>query len=121
MALPFNLLTPFWKAPFSGDVEVSQEIHPRFWSSDIKGSPYIEDKVVTEVASYGKQLGKVLEALQALSLSTGTPLPEIDALTAEITEVKRRSIDELRAEAVAALERLRKVDETAWRDVVGRE
>ena len=49
------------RAPFSGDV--TQEITPRFLFPDIKGSPAIEERVVREVASYGKQLGKVLEAL----------------------------------------------------------
>lgn len=113
----FDVLAPIFRAPFSGDV--TQEITPNFLSSNIKGSPAIESKVITNVASYGKQLGKILDALQHLSASTGTAMPEIDLLVREIDKVKERSRDELREEAEAALARLRKADEDAWRDLTG--
>lgn len=117
MPTPFDIWSPIFRAPFSGDV--TQEITPRFLSPDIKGSPAIEEKVVREVASYGKQLGKVLEALQALSAATDTPLPEIDALVAEVETVKADAKEALRAEAEAALMRLKAVDEDGWREVRG--
>lgn len=117
MPTPFDIWSPIFRAPFSGDV--TQEITPRFLSPDIKGSPAIEEKVVREVASYGKQLGKVLEALQALSAATDTPLPEIDALVAEVETVKADAKEALRAEAEAALARLKAVDEDGWREVLG--
>ncbi|MBS8225242.1 hypothetical protein [Vannielia litorea] len=113
MTHPFDIWAPILKAPFSGDV--TQEIVPRILSPEIAGIPEIEQEIQTEVASYGTQLGKVLEALKALSAATGTPLPEIDALVAEVEEVKEKSRAAYRAEAVAALERLRRVDEPAWR------
>ncbi|MBY6047287.1 hypothetical protein [Vannielia litorea] len=113
MTSPFDIWAPILRAPFSGDV--TQEITPRFLSPEIEGIPEIEQRVQTEVASYGKQLGKVLEALQALSAATGTPLPEIDKLVAGVETVKAKSREEYRAEAVAALDRLRSVDEPAWR------
>ncbi|KMK68321.1 hypothetical protein [Puniceibacterium sp. IMCC21224] len=116
MITPFDVWAPMFRAPFSGDV--TQEIVPRFFSPDIKGIPEIELKVQTEVASYGKQLGKILEALQALSVATNTPLPEIDELVAGVREVKAASRVEIRADAEAALERLRAVDEDGWRDVI---
>lgn len=92
---------------------------PRLFSPDIKGIPKIEQKVQTEVASYGKQLGKVLEALQTLATATKTPLPEIEALVVNIKAVKEDSRSEFRADAEAALARLRAVDEDSWREVVG--
>ena len=117
MITPFDVCAPMFRAPFSGDV--TQEIVPRLFSPDIKGVPEIEHKVLTEVASYGKQLGKVLEALQILSASTQTPLPDIDALVTGIEAVKEKSKAAIRADAMAALERLRAIDEDSWREVVG--
>lgn len=116
---PFDIWAPMFRAPFSGDV--NQAIVPRFFSPDYKGVPEIEDKVQTQVASYGTQLGKILEALQALSDQTGTPLPEIDKLVAGVEEVKKTSREELRADAEAALARLKAVDRPAWRAMTGQE
>jgi hypothetical protein len=117
MTTPFDVWAPIFRAPFSGDV--TQEIEPRLFSPDIKGIPEIEHKVQTEVASYGKQLGKLLEAMQALSTATNTPLPEIDTLVDGIKGVKDRCRADIRADAEAALARLRTVDEDGWREVTG--
>ncbi|SHH95348.1 hypothetical protein [Marivita hallyeonensis] len=116
MLTPFDIWAPMFRAPFSGDV--TQEITPRFFSPDIQGIPEIEHKVQTEVASYGKQLGKILEALQTLSKATDTPLPEIDTLVTEIEAIKDESKASFKDDAVAALDRLRKADKDAWQDVV---
>lgn len=64
-----------------------------------------------EVARYGNQLGKVLEALQVLAAEAELDLPEIDGPVAKITEVKTDAKETLRAEAQAALARLKAVDE----------
>lgn len=117
MLTPFDIWSPIFRAPFSGDV--TQEITPRILSPDIKGSPTIEARVQREVASYGKQLGKVLEALQVLGEATGTALPEIDGLVAEVEAVKADAKEALRADAEAALARLKAVDEDGWREVLG--
>lgn len=109
---PFDIWAPMFRAPFSGDV--TQAIVPRVFSPDYKGVPEIEDKVQAEVASYGKQLGKILEALQELSDKTETPLPVIDALVADIEAVKKASVEELRANVEDALARLKKADEATW-------
>ncbi|MEO0912374.1 MAG: hypothetical protein AAFY59_05210 [Pseudomonadota bacterium] len=116
MATPFDIWAPVFRAPFSGDV--TQEIEPNVHLGAVKGVAQIEHKVQTEVASYGTQLGKILEALQTLSSATQTPLPEIDTLVAQIEAVKAQSQDALRADAEAALLRLREADGDAWRDVV---
>ena len=115
---PFDIWAPILRAPFSGDV--TQEIIPRIFSPDIKGIPEIEQRVLTEVASYGKQLGKVMEALQILATKTGADLPEIDKLVAEVKSVKETSLDAIRQDATEALARLKQADEEAWRGLVGR-
>ena len=115
MMTPFDVWAPMFRAPFSGDV--TQEIVPRLFSPDIAGVPEIETRIHAEVASYGTQLGKVLDALQTLATATGTDLPEIDALVARIDAAKTQSRDTLRADAERALERLRAVDEDGWRSL----
>ena len=116
MINPFDVWAPVFRAPFSGDV--TQEIVPRVFSPDIKGSPEIESRIQVEVASYGKQLGKILEALQALSEKTQTPLPEIDELIAGVEAVKESGKDKLRADAETAMQRLKSVDREAWRKII---
>ncbi|GIT91191.1 hypothetical protein JANAI62_16460 [Jannaschia pagri] len=113
MITPFDIWAPMIRAPFSGDV--TQEITPRVLSPDIAGQTEIERTIHTEVASYGTQLGKILEALQTLSDATKTPLPDIDKLVTKVETAKTRNKDDLRADAKAALERLRAVDEDGWR------
>ncbi|MEO0939073.1 MAG: hypothetical protein AAFY38_13045 [Pseudomonadota bacterium] len=115
MTTPFDVWAQILKAPFSGDV--TQHIAPRVLSPQIKGSREIEARVEAEVASYGKQLGKILEALQVLAQAEGVKLPEIDALVAGVEAVKADSRQALRAEAEQALARLKDVDEAAWRDL----
>ncbi|WP_299604296.1 hypothetical protein [uncultured Tateyamaria sp.] len=112
MMTPFDVWAPMFRAPFSGDV--TQEIVPRVFSPDIAGSAEIEARIQTDVASYGTQLGKVLEALQTLAAATKTDLPEIDALVAQIEGVKDQSRDTIRADAERALARLKAVDRDGW-------
>ncbi len=104
----FGPWAPVFEAPFSGDV--TQTIEPRILSPDIAGVPEIETKVVTEVASYGTQLGKILEALQVLAKAQGTELNEINELSADIEKVKAASKDALKRDAEAALDRLQRAD-----------
>lgn len=116
---PYDVWAPMFRAPFSGDV--IQEISPHLFSPEIKGVPKIEHKVQTEVASFGKQLGKILEALRELSKATDTPLPEIQKLIEGVEAVKAESIEEIQADAEAALERLKKTDIKAWKKLVAQQ
>ncbi|MHC0054562.1 hypothetical protein [Actibacterium sp. D379-3] len=104
-------------APFSGDV--IQSIEPRVFSPDIAGDAEIEERIHMNVASYGRQLGKILEALELLSAATGTDLPAITDLVARVEAEKAERRSSLRAEAEAALAKLRQVDPEAWRDLSG--
>lgn len=113
---PFPSITTSIHAPFSGDV--SQNIEPRVFSPDIAGDAEAEYRIHRNVASYGTQLGKILDALEVLSEATGTDLPEIDALIAGVKAEKETHRETLRREAQEALARLKAVDERAWKGVV---
>jgi hypothetical protein len=69
---------PFWifRSPWSGDV--AQRITAPWFSPSLTvnyaGDPAVEDRVVTEVASYGKQLGWLTEI--AIALAKMQPVPE---------------------------------------------
>ena len=69
---------PFWifRGPWSGDV--AQRITAPWFSPSLTvnyaGDPAVEDRVVTEVASYGKQLGWLTEI--AIALARMQPVPE---------------------------------------------
>ena len=105
---PFDIWSPIFRAPFSGNV--TQEISPQLFSSSVQGVPEIEHKIQTDVASYGKQLGKILEALQELSANTNTPLPATDDLVEKVAATKAECKEELRAHAAKAVARLQAAD-----------
>ncbi|MEL7183025.1 MAG: hypothetical protein AAFY65_15950 [Pseudomonadota bacterium] len=110
---PFDIWAPIIRAPFSGDV--TQEIVPRVLSPEIQGVPEIEHRVQTEVASYGQQLDILIGALRTLSDATKTPLPQVEHLYQQVEAVKADSKAAYRAQAEAALAKLRAVDEDGWR------
>lgn len=113
MLTPYDIWAPIFRAPFSGDV--TQEITPRFMSPDFKGNAEIEHRVQTEVASYGKQIGKILEALQILAADADISLNDIDHLVDKVEDIKSQSKDSIRARAEEAMAKLREVDEESWR------
>ena len=108
---------PLWmfRAPWSGDV--AQRITAPWFSPSLTvnyaGDPAVEDRVVTEVASYGKQLGWLTEI--AIALAKRQPLPEetlrrLEKATKDIDAIKKQ----VRASAVEAannaLDRLERDD-----------
>lgn len=105
---PFEMWAPTFHAPWSGDV--IQEIAPRLFSDDIAGVPEIEERVTREVASYGAQLGKILDALQVLAKAQDTELPEIDTLVLKVDAIKSDCRAALHADAERALARLERAD-----------
>ncbi|WP_171100235.1 hypothetical protein [Ruegeria sp. HKCCD7255] len=112
---PFSVWSPQFRFPLSGDVQ--QDIDPVLAGS-IRGVPAIEARVQREVASYGTQLGKVLEALQALSQSTNTALPDIDALVDGVEAVKVECKQALRDHAEEALRKLQQADPEGFEALV---
>jgi len=108
---------PLWmfRAPWSGDV--AQRITAPWFSPSLTvnyaGDPAVEDRVVTEVASYGKQLGWLTEI--AIALAERQTLPEetlrrLEKATRDIDAIKKQ----VRASAVEAannaLDRLERDD-----------
>ncbi|WP_095588812.1 hypothetical protein [Actibacterium ureilyticum] len=119
MSYPFSLFPTIrteFHAPLSGDV--TQNVEPRVFSPDIAGDPRIESRIHRNIASYGTQLGKILEALETLSAATDTPLPQIDSLVERVEAEKTHHRETLRREAEEALMRLKRADETAWTEVI---
>lgn len=96
---------PLWmfRAPWSGNV--AQRITAPWFSPSLTvnyaGDAAVEDRVVTEVASYGKQLGWLTEIV--ISSASGQPLPtetlaRLEKAAREIDAIKEQS----RASAVEA-------------------
>ncbi|WP_133513188.1 hypothetical protein [Candidatus Thiosymbion oneisti] len=84
MFFPFSL--PFFPfnlhGPSSGDLSLfSPEVH-------IAGNPKIEKKVVTDVASYGTQLGTLSKVV--LALAEGKESEHIDQLDQHIDQLRKR-------------------------------
>ncbi len=105
---PF-VYSPTFEYPLSGDI--TQGIAPVF--GDIEGIPEVEHEVVTSVASYGKQLGKLTEAVLALAEQAGVDAEEIEAvrqISAGVEAAKLRAAEKVRARAKAAAERADKLD-----------
>lgn len=106
-----NTLLDWWdparyglQAPFSGDV--TQDINPvtRWFSPTFvtyQGDMDIEEKVVTEVASFGKQLGKLTDAVLALAGGKG---PKDDAVFGEL-ETIRNGVDEIKESRADSLKK----------------
>lgn len=114
---------PFF-APLSGSV--SQEIAPYPY----QGVPEIEADVTRNVASFGRQLGIISEAVLELAARlearepgegrlavTGdgspdapTPLDTLRALVAEVDAIKDRHREAVERDALRALERLKRMD-----------
>jgi hypothetical protein len=108
---------PLWmfRAPWSGDV--AQRITAPWFSPSLTvnyaGNPAVEDRVVTEVASYGKQLGWLTEIVIALAERQTLPeetLRRLEKATKDIDAIKKQ----VRASAVEAannaLDRLERDD-----------
>ena len=79
---------PFWmfRMPLSGDV--NQRITAPWFSPSLTvnyaGDPVIEDRVVTEVASYGRQLGWLTEIAIALAKNETPPEDTLQRLEQEL-------------------------------------
>lgn len=132
--------------PLSGDV--SQVINPWAWwirslsqqtgfiniNAVASGDPGLERRIVEEVASYGRQLGWIVDAMEVLvarvdraELSAGeaAALEQVEDLARRVGEVKGepRSTRAVRAEVdrtIADVQALRDRDASAYREIVAR-
>lgn len=110
-----------FKYPLSGDVEQDFLNQSRFFSPEIniKGNPRIESEVISEVASYGKQLGKISEAV--LEIADGKPGKAVDELKeqmASIETIKEKHKLHLENDTREMLDKLKKEDPKALKKVL---
>ena len=116
---------PFWmfRWPLSGDVRqrfAAPSFSPSF-TVNYAGDPKIEERVVTDVASYGRQLGWLTEI--ALALANGMPPPKetVDSLQEAANKIEaikaamRRSALE---DADTALDRLEREQPDAYQQLL---
>ena len=111
---PFNF-APKVEYPLSGDV--IQDIEPRLFSPEIAGDAETEWLIHRNVASFGTQLGKILDALDVLAKAAKVNLPEIADLQERIAAEKEDHRETLRRRAKEAIAALREVDEEGWRQI----
>ncbi len=106
---PF-IYSPTFAYPLSGDVV--QGISPQF-GFEIEGIPEVEHEVVTSVASYGTQLGKLTDAVLALADKVGLEGPEVDCvreIAAGVEAAKGRVKEAVRERAEKAAARVEKLE-----------
>lgn len=97
-------------SPFGG--AVTQSILPLTFNNQVSyaGSPEIESRIVADIASFGRQIGIISEALVELAGATGSGGPKVArlrTLMAEIEDLKaqhRRSILERVTSALDTLD-----------------
>ena len=109
-ALGFDPLW-FMRLPLSGNV------NQRF-TVNYAGNTLIEDRVVTEVASFGRQIGWLSEIAVALANKKSPPpesLQKLEAAMAEIDAIKRRVQRSAVEEADEALDRLKREHPDAYK------
>lgn len=118
--LPFWNL---WRFPLSGNVgdiaPVTDWFSPHI--NVFAGNAPLEAEINANVASYGKQLGIITEAV--LELSTGKPGPAVKRLkdlAAEIEKAKDDHKTRAVTQAETTLQGLKRDDPKAFKDVMGR-
>ncbi|MGB0660912.1 MAG: hypothetical protein ACPGNV_12120 [Mangrovicoccus sp.] len=130
---PFATIQRF---PLSGDV--NQEIQPELTVGDIAGNAHIEAKIQRDVASNGRQLKILIEAVSALSMLHGhdldmdksqdpeawAALPKELQVLSELKYQIRELIDQDRelheSHAIRALDTLKRVHPEAHDEMISR-
>ena len=112
-----------FKAPWSGDVD--QNIAPvTSWFSpelefNFAGSKAIESEVVAQVASYGKQLGMLSEAVMEIAEGKpGQSLKDLKKLMTEIDKIKDKHKEALSAKTRSMLDDLKKEDPESFNKII---
>jgi hypothetical protein len=112
----FNITLP------AGDV--TQQISPSLISMNsvsYEGVPAIERDVITKVASFGKQIGIISEAvLELADGGDGSKVARLREIVAEVENVKAENKREVERSAEDAMNRLRKLDSALYKDVLAR-
>lgn len=113
----------FNKLPLSGSV--NQDISPLSgWLSpqfefNFAGDRHVESKVIADVASYGKQLGVISEAILELAEGkNGEAIQKLQELVDQIEAVKKQHADQLGSRVRADLETLKLKDPELLKDLL---
>jgi hypothetical protein len=122
----FYFYDPLWMfrdAPFSGDV--NQRITASGFAPSLTlnyaGNPAVEERVVKEVASYGRQIGWLTEIALALAKNESPPqdtLRRLENACARIETIKKDYRRTSLEEARVALDRLKRDDPTGYKELL---
>lgn len=106
----------FLNGPLSGDVIqdlTTSWLSPQF-EFNFAGNHRIEAEVVADVASYGKQLGILSEAVLELAQGKkGEGIKRLESVVADIEKVKKRHNEKLDQKIKAQLDQLKRHDPKA--------
>jgi hypothetical protein len=117
---------PFWmfRLPLSG--AVNQRITAPWFSPSLTvnyaGDPAIEDRVVTEVASYGQQLGWLNDIVLALANKQPVPqetLKRLEKAVQDIETIKKEVQPSALAAANNALDQLKREQPEKYAELLG--
>ena len=125
MSAPFNPLS-YWlgsfQSPLSGNV--AEKISAPWFSPALTvnyaGDPAIEEKVVNEIASYGKQIGWLNEVVLGLAATANLPQPlgetvlQIAETTRKIEEIKAAKENDALQKAIESLNLLQRDQPDAY-------
>jgi len=118
---PFSFPPFAWNMPLSGDVKdispVTSWFSPQY-EFNIAGNAALEKQVITKVASYGKQLGKLTNAV--LELADGEPGAAVESLRAMAKEIEDLKNKTLADSIEADLAKLKVQDKAAYEALVKR-
>jgi hypothetical protein len=104
----------------SGDVDLANWFSPRIDVS-YAGNPAVERDVVENVASFGDQLGTLIDAvLELAGDAKGEKLKDLRNLQEEVDAVKSRHKRDVKRAAEAAIDRLARLDENALKALLRR-
>ena len=118
---PFSFPPFAWNMPLSGDVKdispVTSWFSPQY-EFNIAGNAALEKQVITKVASYGKQLGKLTNAV--LELADGEPGEAVEALRTLAKDIEALKNKTLLESVEADLFRLKNQDLAAYKALLKR-
>lgn len=118
---PFAFPPFAWNMPLSGDVKdispVTSWFSPQY-EFNIAGNAALEKQVITKVASYGKQLGKLTNAV--LELADGEPGEAVEALRTLAKDIEALKNKTLLESVEADLFRLKNQDLAAYKALLKR-
>lgn len=109
----------FFRSPLSGDVNQDYKPVTTWFSPQLEvnfaGDREIETEVVSGVASYGKQLGTLIDAvLELADGEKGEALAKLKALAEQVEKIKQDHAAKLEQRVRADLEKLQKRDPVAF-------